>query len=121
MYDLDFNTPGNDGSAKLTGAQLTDLYKEFLAKYPVVSIEDPFDQVSAVWCVCCFVGVVAVVVVETLVVGYKPSIYERTWECERLGWCGCVCGLVRLWLCVLFSFCVGCGCVSGLIRVVVVQ
>jgi hypothetical protein len=46
MYDLDFKTPGNDGSAKLSGAALTDLYKEFLAKYPVISIEDPFDQVG---------------------------------------------------------------------------
>ncbi len=56
-YDLDFKTPGNDGSAKLTGAQLTDLYKEFLAKYPVVSIEDPFDQVSAVgWDGCLVVS-----------------------------------------------------------------
>jgi enolase len=45
MYDLDFKTKGNDGSQKLSGAALTDLYKDFLAKYPVVSIEDPFDQV----------------------------------------------------------------------------
>lgn len=76
-YDLDFKTPGNDGSAKLTGAQLTDLYKEFLAKYPVVSIEDPFDQVSAVWGVwgvCCLVVVVVVVVVvETLIVAINRT------------------------------------------------
>ncbi len=44
MYDLDFKTAGNDGSKKLSGAALTDLYKEFLSKYPVMSIEDPFDQ-----------------------------------------------------------------------------
>jgi enolase len=44
MYDLDFKDPANDGSQRLTGAQLTDLYKSFLAMYPSVSIEDQFDQ-----------------------------------------------------------------------------
>jgi len=44
VYDLDFKDPANDGSLRLTGEQLSDLYKDFLAKYPVVSIEDPFDQ-----------------------------------------------------------------------------
>jgi enolase len=47
MYDLDFKTAGNDGSQKLTGTGLKDLYKSFLEKYPIVSIEDPFDQVRA--------------------------------------------------------------------------
>ncbi len=45
-YDLDFKTTPNDGSKILTGDQLKDLYKSFIAKYPIVSIEDPFDQVS---------------------------------------------------------------------------
>ena len=34
----------NDGSQKITGDQLKDLYKSFVAEYPIVSIEDPFDQ-----------------------------------------------------------------------------
>jgi len=44
QYDLDFKTKGNDGSHKKTGAELIELYKGFVEKYPVVSIEDPFDQ-----------------------------------------------------------------------------
>jgi len=43
-YDLDFKTKNNDGSAILSGEKLADLYKEFIHKFPVVSIEDPFDQ-----------------------------------------------------------------------------
>ena len=30
--------------AQLTGAELGNLYKDLCAKYPIVSIEDPFDQ-----------------------------------------------------------------------------
>lgn len=44
MYDLDFKNPDNDGSKRLTGEQLADMYKDFISKFPVVSIEDPFDQ-----------------------------------------------------------------------------
>eukprot|EP00177_Eucheuma_denticulatum_P003470 GFKZ01006274.1.p1 GENE.GFKZ01006274.1~~GFKZ01006274.1.p1 ORF type:complete len:442 (-),score=84.89 GFKZ01006274.1:925-2250(-) len=44
MYDLDFKNPNNDGSKRLTGEQLADLYKEFVAGFPMISIEDPFDQ-----------------------------------------------------------------------------
>jgi enolase len=43
-YDLDFKTPNNDGSKVLTGAQLAELYKSFVAEYPIVSIEDCFEQ-----------------------------------------------------------------------------
>eukprot|EP01101_Sappina_pedata_P009980 TRINITY_DN6177_c1_g1_i1.p1 TRINITY_DN6177_c1_g1~~TRINITY_DN6177_c1_g1_i1.p1 ORF type:complete len:442 (-),score=255.88 TRINITY_DN6177_c1_g1_i1:66-1391(-) len=43
-YDLDFKTPNNGGSKKLSGKELADLYKQFAAEYPIVSIEDPFDQ-----------------------------------------------------------------------------
>jgi enolase len=43
-YDLDFKTKDNDGSQRLTGEELLDLYKKFCADYPVVTIEDPFDQ-----------------------------------------------------------------------------
>ena len=44
QYDLDFKTANNDGSQKLTGAALAALYTDLTKKYPIVSIEDPFDQ-----------------------------------------------------------------------------
>lgn len=34
----------NDGSQKISGNALKDLYKSFATEYPIVSIEDPFDQ-----------------------------------------------------------------------------
>lgn len=34
----------NDGSQKISGDALKDLYKSFASEYPIVSIEDPFDQ-----------------------------------------------------------------------------
>lgn len=43
-YDLDFKTPNNSGGSKKTGAEMINLYKELCADYPIVSIEDPFDQ-----------------------------------------------------------------------------
>jgi len=67
MYDLDFKvrtwcrglltwslltgvsplvqTKDNDGSSKITGEQLGEFYKELAREFPIVSIEDPFDQV----------------------------------------------------------------------------
>merc|ERR1719478_1946464 len=47
MYDLDFKTENNDGSMKKTGKEMNDLYNEFCTQYPMVSIEDPFDQDDA--------------------------------------------------------------------------
>ncbi|CAK0797553.1 unnamed protein product [Prorocentrum cordatum] len=46
MYDLDFKTEGDakDKSQKISGDKLTEMYKSFCANYPVISIEDPFDQ-----------------------------------------------------------------------------
>merc|ERR1712113_209940 len=40
MYDLDFKTESKDGTQKITGEALTEMYKTFTEKYPVVSIED---------------------------------------------------------------------------------
>lgn len=34
----------NDGSKKISGDALKDVYKSFVSSYPIVSIEDPFDQ-----------------------------------------------------------------------------
>ncbi|KAF9968384.1 phosphopyruvate hydratase [Mortierella alpina] len=43
-YDLDFKSTNSDASKHLTGEELASLYKEFIQHYPIVSIEDPFDQ-----------------------------------------------------------------------------
>ncbi|XP_078440516.1 enolase [Wolffia australiana] len=43
-YDLNFKEENNDGSQKISGDSLKELYKSFASKYPIVSIEDPFDQ-----------------------------------------------------------------------------
>jgi len=43
-YDLDFKNPNSDSSKWLNGDQLADLYRSFISEYPVVSIEDAFDQ-----------------------------------------------------------------------------
>uniref|UniRef100_A0A251UJ14 phosphopyruvate hydratase n=2 Tax=Helianthus annuus TaxID=4232 RepID=A0A251UJ14_HELAN len=43
-YDLNFKEENNDGKQKISGEQLKDLYKSFVSEYPIVSIEDPFDQ-----------------------------------------------------------------------------
>nr|XP_033780069.1 gamma-enolase isoform X4 [Geotrypetes seraphini] len=42
-YDLDFKSP-DDPSRYISGDELGDLYQSFIRDYPVVSIEDPFDQ-----------------------------------------------------------------------------
>jgi len=34
----------NDGSEKKTGEQMKEFYQDLASKYPIVSIEDPFDQ-----------------------------------------------------------------------------
>ena len=43
-YDLDFKTENNDGSQRLSGQKLGAMYKNFCKDFPMVSIEDPFDQ-----------------------------------------------------------------------------
>jgi len=43
-YDLDFKNPASDPSTYLSSDKLGDLYQEFIKEYPMVSIEDPFDQ-----------------------------------------------------------------------------
>lgn len=43
-YDLDFKNPNSDPTKFVTGQQLIDLYRDFIANYPIVSIEDAFDQ-----------------------------------------------------------------------------
>merc|ERR1740123_2602659 len=43
-YDLDFKNPDSPDSMKKTAAEMVEYYKGWIAKYPFVSIEDPFDQ-----------------------------------------------------------------------------
>lgn len=43
-YDLDFKNPSSDKSQWLSPDKLTNLYQEFISEFPMVSIEDPFDQ-----------------------------------------------------------------------------
>ncbi|KAG7271573.1 hypothetical protein CRUP_027847, partial [Coryphaenoides rupestris] len=42
-YDLDFKSPPN-AARHISGQELADIYQGFVNNYPVVSIEDPFDQ-----------------------------------------------------------------------------
>merc|ERR1711990_1275364 len=44
VYDLDFKTEDNDKSQCKSGEELLAIYKEFCEGYPMISIEDPFDQ-----------------------------------------------------------------------------
>eukprot|EP01134_Creolimax_fragrantissima_P004152 CFRG4152T1 len=43
-YDLDFKNPESDSSKWLDGPALAQFYADFCDNYPVISIEDPFDQ-----------------------------------------------------------------------------
>jgi len=45
-YDLDFmnKSDNKDNSQTVSTETLTDTYKEFIKEFPIVSIEDPFDQ-----------------------------------------------------------------------------
>ncbi|RIA89186.1 enolase [Glomus cerebriforme] len=44
QYDLDFKNKDSDKSKWLPGTELAKLYVDFVKDYPIVSIEDPFDQ-----------------------------------------------------------------------------
>lgn len=43
-YDLDFKNPDSDPTKWITYEELADQYKTLAAKYPIVSIEDPFAE-----------------------------------------------------------------------------
>merc|ERR1719231_1063479 len=43
-YDLDFKNKDSADSNKKTSTELLGVYKDWISKYPFVSIEDPFDQ-----------------------------------------------------------------------------
>jgi len=43
-YDLDFKNKDSNPADWLPSDKLADIFKDMVAKYPVISIEDPFDQ-----------------------------------------------------------------------------
>ncbi|KAG8832614.1 hypothetical protein FRC17_001016 [Serendipita sp. 399] len=43
-YDLDFKNANSDPTKWITGQELGQMYSDMIEKYPIVSIEDPFDQ-----------------------------------------------------------------------------
>lgn len=44
LYDLDFKNPKSDKKNWIKGEKLMGMYQEWIKSYPIVSIEDPFDQ-----------------------------------------------------------------------------
>lgn len=43
-YDLDFKNPNSNPADYLSADKLAGLYLEYIKDFPIVSIEDPFDQ-----------------------------------------------------------------------------
>jgi len=43
-YDLDFKSANGDPSMVLSGDEMVSLYQKLISEYPIVTIEDPFDQ-----------------------------------------------------------------------------
>lgn len=43
-YDLDFKNPDSNPGDYLSSEKLADVYLDFIKDFPMVSIEDPFDQ-----------------------------------------------------------------------------
>lgn len=43
-YDLDFKNPNSNPSGWLSSDEMKEVYKRMISSYPIVSIEDPFDQ-----------------------------------------------------------------------------
>ena len=79
-YDLDFKTENNDGSQKISGEKLCELYMDFCKEFPVTSIEDPFDQVFGVG-------------------GRRGSLLFWWFACAvMVVWCCCGGGLLLSWL-----------------------
>lgn len=43
-YDLDFKNPKSNPVDYLSSEKLAEVYLDFIKEFPMVSIEDPFDQ-----------------------------------------------------------------------------
>lgn len=44
LYDLDFKNPKSDKKNWITSDKLAGMYTDFVKNFPIVSIEDPFEQ-----------------------------------------------------------------------------
>lgn len=44
LYDLDFKNPRSDKKNWINSDRLGNMYSDFIKSFPVVSIEDPFEQ-----------------------------------------------------------------------------
>jgi enolase len=86
LYDLDFKEQPNDGSKKLTAQALGDLYKEFVRDFPIVSIEDPYDQDDWSAWASLQAGINAQIVGDDLLVTNPKKIKEaiKTKACNAL-------------------------------------
>ncbi|XP_025066879.1 LOW QUALITY PROTEIN: beta-enolase, partial [Alligator sinensis] len=84
-YDLDFKSPP-DATRLITGEQLGQLYQSFVQHYPVVSIEDPFDQDDwAAW--SRFLPLVPIQVVGDDLTVTNPKRIQRAAEAKA---CNCL-------------------------------
>ena len=45
-YDLDFKNPNSNPADWISSEKLCEMYQGFIKDAPVISIEDPFDQVG---------------------------------------------------------------------------
>ena len=82
-YDLDFKTkgPDKDLSLKLSGDELMALYKDIAERYPIVTIEDPFDQNDwENWAKCTEMMGEAVQIVGDDLTVTNPSFIKRAIE-----------------------------------------
>ena len=92
LYDLDFKTTGaeKDASLMLTGEELADFYVKIIEDFPIVTVEDPFDQDDwAAWSAfCARVGKDVQVVGDDLTVTnpimIKRAIEEKSANCLLL-------------------------------------
>ncbi|KAM8794269.1 beta-enolase isoform 1-T1 [Eudromia elegans] len=84
-YDLDFKSPP-DAARLITGEQLAQIYLGFIKEYPVVSIEDPFEQDDwPAW--QHFLGQAGIQVVGDDLTVTNP---ERIRKAAELGACNCL-------------------------------
>lgn len=44
LYDLDFKNPKSDAKSWINSDKLAAMYMDFIKNFPIVSIEDPFEQ-----------------------------------------------------------------------------
>ncbi|EPQ16255.1 Alpha-enolase [Myotis brandtii] len=88
-YDLDFKSP-DDPNRYITHDDLANLYKSFIKNYPVVSIEDPFDQDDwEVWCKF-------TASTEIQVVGDDLTVPNPKWIAKAMSEKSCNCLLLKV-------------------------